>query len=121
MDFLKPAAMTNPNPVRETALAPDVEVAFRRWLQANQVPYNLGGRNDYDMRGFYQAAQRGEADSGVDPYDGRMHYPDRFKLPGHPTFSGESQHNPSKWPQWRDGRYLVDQRGQILYDAAQGE
>src|SRR5688500_8154489 len=70
------------------------EMAFRQWLQQNRVPCNPDAQqSDYDMRGFYQGIQQQNprAVSAVNPNDGRMHYPDRWKTPMHETFSADSQ------------------------------
>ena len=71
------------------------EPAFRKWVKDNKVPFDpdAKGPQDYDMRGFWKALQAGDekAKSGIDPNDGKLHYPDYWKTPYHETFSAESQ------------------------------
>lgn len=103
-----------------TQLAQPEEVAFRSWLQKNNVPFNLQqGVTDYDMRGFYKALMSGDprAKSAVDPNDSRMHYPDYWKTPYHATFSNESQWaDPAKAPRWNEKDQLVLPDGTVLFD-----
>ena len=104
---------------RETVLPPDAEQGFRQWVRDNRIPYDLSpeGRNDYDMRGYWR--DTGGTPGEVDPYDGRPHFPDSYKLPGNPTFSHESRFSLSKYSRWTpDGRYLVDANGDVVFDAA---
>lgn len=95
------------------------EFQFRNWLQQNNVPFNPeAGTTDYDMRGFYQAQQQGQPgiETGVNPNDNRMHYPDRFKTPMHQSFSNESQWAGPGAPQWVNDSQLAAPSGRILYD-----
>jgi hypothetical protein len=62
--------------------------------------------NDYDMHGFSRAyLESGPLGLGgkPDPNDGnRIHYPDTWKLPNHPSFSNESQYAVGPgFPEWR--------------------
>lgn len=102
-----------------TRLAPDYEMAFRQWVDRNQVPFNPQQANsDYDMRGFYQALrnQNPLAASAIDPNDQRMHYPDYWKTPYHETFSGESKFAAPLAPQWNAQDQLINPYGRILFD-----
>lgn len=76
-----------------TPLNPVDEMAFRQWVQQNNVPFdpNAAG-SDYNMRAFYQRLQGGDprATTAVNPDDNRIHYPDTWKTPSHETFSNES-------------------------------
>ena len=96
------------------------EMAFRQWLQENNVPFNPDATTpqDYDMRGFYRALREQQpiARSAIDPNDNRMHYPDYFKTPLHETFSNESQFAPEDAPHWNDKDQLVTVGGRILFD-----
>ena len=96
------------------------EMAFRVWLQQNNVPFNPDAKEpqDYDMRGFYRAMQQQQpiAKSAIDPNDNRLHYPDFFKTPIHETFSNESQFAPEDAPRWNDRDQLVTVGGRILFD-----
>lgn len=100
-------------------LAPLEEMAFRSWVQQNNVPFNpQSGVSDYDMRGFYKALQAGDprATSAVNPNDNRMHYPDHWKTPYHQTFSQDSQWAGPVAPRWNEQDQLVSPGGRILHD-----
>jgi hypothetical protein len=102
-----------------TPLDPGQEMLFRQWVAHNKVPFDPDARGlqDYDMRGFWLGLQQQnpKAQAAVDPNDSRLHYPDYWKTPAHPTFSNESQWAPVGAPQWNDQDQLV-QGGRILYD-----
>ncbi len=121
------AALLNPNlagrqPAASfnTQLNPLEEMAYRQWVQQNQVPTNPDATapQDYDMRGFYQGLQQGnpKAQSAIDPNDSRMHYPDFWKTPAHETFSNESQWAPANAPAWNEQDQLISQGGRVLFD-----
>lgn len=96
------------------------EMAFRQWLRDNNVRFNPDvPSSDYDMRGFWQATQRGDplAASAVNPNDQRMHYPDYWKTPEHHTFSSESQWATPETPSWM-GDKLVSPYGRVMFDEA---
>lgn len=95
------------------------EFQFRNWLQQNGVPFDPNAKTtDYDMRGFYQAAQQQQPNmqASVNPNDNRMHYPDRFKTPQHQSFSNESQWAGPGAPQWIDDARLAAPNGRIVFD-----
>jgi hypothetical protein len=95
------------------------EMAFRQWVTQNRVPFNADAPvTDYDMRGFYQGLQQQNprATSAVNPNDGRMHYPDRWKTPLHQTFSADSQWATPVAPRWNEQDQLVSPGGRILFD-----
>lgn len=95
------------------------EVAFRKWVQQNNVPFDAAAPlTDYDMRGFYSALQRGDprAMSAVNPNDNKMHFPDFWKTPYHETFSSESQWAAPVAPQWNSLDQLVAPSGRIRFD-----
>lgn len=98
------------------------EFQFRQWLQQNQVPFNPNaGATDYDMRGFYQAAQQQQPgiSTQVNPNDNRVHYPDRFKTPMHQSFSNESQWAGPNAPQWVNDSQLAAPSGRVVFDERQ--
>jgi hypothetical protein len=104
-----------------TELSETEEKAFRNWLKQNKVPFNPDEKlQDYDMRGFYKSLQSGSgnAQSGVNQFDGQMHYTDQFKTPYHETFSRESMFATPDAPYWEDDRYLKDKDGNVLFDQA---
>src|SRR4051812_6191109 len=81
----QPSLATIGNSVRQlpsgynTQLPMMDEFQFRNWLAQNKVPFDpQAGATDYDMRGFYQAQQQAQPgiETGVNPNDGLMHYPD---------------------------------------------
>lgn len=96
------------------------EMAFRQWVQKNNVPFDpsASAPQDYDMRGFYQGLKQQNpiAQSAIDPNDNRMHYPDYWKTPIHETFSNESQWAPASAPAWNEKDQLVSQGGRIVFD-----
>ncbi len=103
-----------------TALNPQSEIQFRAWLAANKVPFNANSAiNDYDMRGFWLALQSKDpaAVSAVNPYDKRIHYPDRWKTPYHETFSSESQWAKPGAPSWNKQDQLLMPSGQVVFDS----
>jgi hypothetical protein len=102
-----------------TQLQPLNEMAFRQWIQQNRVPFNPDAQqSDYDMRGFYQGLQQQNprATSAVNPNDGRMHYPDRWKTPLHETFSADSQWAGPVAPRWNEQDQLIAPSGRIIFD-----
>jgi hypothetical protein len=113
--YVAQGAPTNFN----TQLQPLDEMAFRQWVQQNNVPFNPNNAmQDYDMRGFYQGLQQQSprAQSAVNQNDGQMHYPDYWKTPYHQTFSGESQWAGPMAPRWNPQDQLVAPSGRILFD-----
>jgi hypothetical protein len=73
-----------------TPLSPADEAAYQAWGKQQAA---AGGRNsaadtyDYDMRGFWNAAQ------GNPQFADNGHAGDQFKKPNHPTFSTLSQYH----------------------------
>jgi hypothetical protein len=109
-----------------TELSPDQEKLFRQWVTENNVPYDINqpayspGNSDYDMRGWWLGMINGDphATSGIDPYDGKLHFTDYWKTPWHKLFSRESKYATQNAPYWEDNRYLKNNLGNILFDAA---
>lgn len=103
-----------------TTLNPQSEAQFRAWVAANKVPFNPNSAmSDYDMRGFWLALQAKDptAASAVNPYDNKIHYPDRWKTPYHETFSAESQWAKPGAPTWNKDDQLVLPSGQLVFDS----
>lgn len=82
----------------DTPLSPANETLYRMYEEGSG---RQGDTHDYDLRGAWQAVQRGD-------WKGKPgHLPDKWKKPNHPTFSDESQyhgvdgHEGGKWG--RDG------------------
>jgi hypothetical protein len=100
-----------------TQLAPLDEMRFRQWIQQKQVPWQDSPTSDYDMRGYYQALQKGDARAveTQSAFDGKMHFPDTWKTPNHKTFSNESMYALPTAPTWRGDR-LVNAMGGIVAD-----
>jgi hypothetical protein len=112
----------------QTPLDVPQEIAFRQWLDANQntPPIRYFDREepapDYDMRGFYTDPKR-DTLQGVNASDGQIHLNDKYKTPGHQTFSNESQYATPDAPRWsqtksptgQTGWTLVDKDGNTLY------
>lgn len=75
-------------------------LSFEQWR--SQLPQNLQGAQDYDLRGAY-AAHLAPAPNG--------HLPDDYKLPNHMTFSDDSrysnqQHQGGQWRQAPNGQWV---------------
>jgi len=56
----------------------------------NGVPQST----DYDMRGFFGGLMGLDqaAVGAINPNDNQMHFPDKWKLPNHPSFSTDSMY-----------------------------
>jgi hypothetical protein len=65
----------------------------------------------YDYRGFWKAMQDGNPLAVQSAKTG--HWPDLWKLPGHPNFSNESIYASADAPHWV-GDHLVDNKGNIV-------
>ncbi len=113
-----------PGATFNTPLDPGTEQFFRMWLAHNKVPFNPDATTpqDYDMRGFYQAAMQGnpKAQAAVDPNDRRIHYNDFWKTPSHETFGRESQWGSANGPVWNQQDQLLSQGGRVLFDDRAG-
>lgn len=102
-----------------TPLPAPVEQQFRGWVDQNHVPFDPNASvSDYDMRGFWQALQSQDprAMTGVNPNDGRLHYPDYWKTPYHRSFSAESQWAGPQAPRWNGADQLVTPDGRVVFD-----
>jgi hypothetical protein len=108
-------------PSYQTQLTPQQESQFRQWLVQNKVPFEVfDPKSSYDMRGFWLAMQRKDprARSSINPADKRMHYPDYWKTPYHPTFSNESQWAMKGAPKWNKQDQLVLPGGRVIFNGA---
>ncbi len=108
----------------QTVLPVGDEMRFRAWAHSNDVPFDPNAANpDYDMRGFYRAMATGDkgAQSAIDPIDGKLHYPDTYKFPSHPSFSAESKFAKPTAPRWDENDLLRDQFGRVIYDPRQAK
>jgi len=77
-------------PVKHTKLDPDREKLFQSWYKQTSKELGLDPDPDspahyYDYRGYYK-------ENGFAPMTKGQHFTDKYKLPGHPTFSEESQY-----------------------------
>lgn len=102
-----------------TPLTPQQTDQFHQWMHANHVPWNPNAPvHDYDMPGFWKAQQQGaHPQTGVNPFDHRLHFTDRFKTPYDTTFSNQSQYAKPSAPHWVGNRFLVNQDGTPVFDA----
>lgn len=64
---------------------PDERIAFERWAKANNVKDPYHPDQHYDYVGAFRAGQGRQKGS-------EGHFTDQFKLPGHETFSNESDY-----------------------------
>jgi hypothetical protein len=100
-----------------TPLSATEEPAFQNWLKTNQIPYKDEPQADYDMRGFYKAAQFGDprATQSLNAGDQQMHFPDTWKTPYHTGFSNESMYAPQSAPRWEED-VLKSAGGKVVSD-----
>ncbi len=110
--FNRPWAKAGPY---TTKLAPADEAKFQQWVKQNKVPWQDTPTSDYDMRGYWQAMQQGNATQQHSNFDGTMHYPDTWKTPYSGVFSRESMYATPEAPRWVGDR-LVTRHGQIVTD-----
>lgn len=74
-------------PIPKTRLSPAQDSTYQAWR--SQLPQPLQYEGDYDLRRLWLE------NPGIKP-SANMHFPDRYKLPNHPTFSNESMYfNPT--------------------------
>ncbi len=88
-------------PAERTALTPEEEVAFQRWVRENGITDLDHPDSRYDYRGFWKATK-----GRPHPPGSMEHFPDTFKQHGHPTFSQESQYSAGPWD---GGRWAGEQ------------
>jgi uncharacterized membrane protein YvbJ len=100
-----------------TQLPLEKEKAFMDWVKANKVPFNAQDKYpDYDMRGYYQSLQKGDAPkAAMNTTTKSLHYPDTYKTPYHESFSAESQWAASGAPTWK-GNKLVAPSGEVVFE-----
>jgi hypothetical protein len=102
-------------PYNENMLDPYQANLYDIWSKVDNVPQS----DDYDMEGYFNdVILKGKDQSSINPSDNRMHYPDTYKLPNHPTFSAQSKYYKKSMP-YRDwiGNLLVDfNSGKIVSD-----
>lgn len=82
-----------PQDPHRTQLSPSEEIQFQDWYKKISQQKRLAVSPDaseqyYDYRGFWK--------EGLTTPSGDDHFTDKFKQPGHPTFSDESQYSNDK-------------------------
>lgn len=97
-----------------TKLNPKEEFEFRRWYKTLADKKELNPNFDaeehyYDYRGFWKNEDR----YGILNGDSNVHFTDRYKKPGHPTFSNESIYSKGNtiggnWVQDKNGNWLFN-------------
>jgi hypothetical protein len=118
-NYARNSKWAKPGPYR-TDLG-DQEGAFRQWVKDNKVPFDPTeqGPTDYDMRGFWKAAQQGDprAQTAPNPNDGKIHYDDYWKTPYHQSFSNDSQWAQPNAPHWNDKDQLINSEdNSVVFD-----
>lgn len=117
--YLKPGVSTQTD--FRTKLSPEAEKKFQAYLKDHSDPKDLGRADgaDYDMRGWWAAAQRGDPRATLitSPDDGLKHRSDWWKTPYHQSFSVDSQWANHDAPRWH-GSQLVDSTGAVVHDDA---
>jgi len=82
-------------PMPKTTLKPEQEKSYQEWR--TKLPKNLQSEDNYNLRQLWLE------NPGIKP-SANMHFPDKYKLPNHPTFSSESMYfNPTN--QYMAGRW----------------
>jgi hypothetical protein len=118
------AQYAKPGPYN-TNLSEKEEGAFRSWVAAQKVPFDVTakGDTDYDMRGYWRAMQRRDpaAHTEENAYDGKPHFPDTFKTPLHKSFSNESIYARPNAPHWINDHQLADEHDRVVFDEARKE
>lgn len=101
-----------------TQLTPSEEAQFQQWVNHNNVPFDPSPQADYDMRGFWKAAQAGDprASTAINPNDGQIHFGDYWKTPYHESFSNESQWAAPGAPSWVNDSQLATPSGRVVFD-----
>lgn len=96
------------NPKYNTVLTPSEEDSFQKWYSQVSKYKGLSPNPDsegqyYDYRGYWKNEDRNGM-LGADPY---AHFIDKYKKPGHPTFSTESQYSSESTPggNWSQDEY----------------
>lgn len=97
-----------------TKLNPKEEFEFRQWYKTLADKKGLNPNFDaeehyYDYRGFWKNEDR----YGILNEDSNVHFTDRYKKPGHPTFSNESIYSKGNtiggnWVQDKNGNWLFN-------------
>ncbi len=73
-----------------TTLPPLMESQFRNWAGQNNIPFNMNGVQDYDMRGLFHGMMNGHPKAaGFDPSSGS--FPHFWTTPYASSFSSQSQ------------------------------
>lgn len=95
-----------------TTLPPEHEAQFRQWLKTNNIPFDPNAQlQDYDMRGYWLALQKGQTEKRAS----NLHFPDTYKTPADTTFSAESKYA-NKAPFVWKGNDLIDlSTGQTVF------
>lgn len=91
-----------------TRLNGDDEKKFSNWFSGYAESHDIDPDPDnpehyYDARGWWKEASNQERFSAAS--DPRAHLSDRFKMPGHPTFSEESKYHDPTHPETTGGRW----------------
>jgi len=84
---------------------PAEEAEFEQWLTRNDIKEPFHVDQHYDYVSAFRA--------GIDRDAENAHFPDTYKLPGHPTFSIESQYyKPGmKAGYWKGDEYIPIKNG----------
>ncbi len=102
-----------------TKLAPNEELMFQTWSYLNGVRDVDNPQSYYDYRGFWKALMTGDpvAVQGANTDDNTLHFPDKWKIPGHPSFSTQSQYyQPGTEGRIRVGDWMMDpETGKWMY------
>ena len=80
--------------------------SFEDWARRNQIREPNSPLHFYDNRAAWGAGVNRTPMIPMRPEFG--HFPDTYKLPGHPTFSEESIYAkpPLKWGRWKGDKFI---------------
>lgn len=99
----------------QTGLTDALERLFEKWVNSNDVPFDMAARLvDYDMRGYWLKTR------GKGWHQG-SHFPDTYKTPYDTTFSHESKYATKDNPfYWRGDRLIDIRDGSVVFAAGGG-
>lgn len=73
-------------PTEKTNLSPLEEALFKKWVADKKIGDSDSPESFYDYRGYWKdIASKG--DDATKMYDDGLHFTDKYKQHGHPTFS----------------------------------
>jgi len=91
----------------QTPLSPLQEILYKLWVERTGIRDADHPASKYDYRGYWKdLAMKGQ--SATSQMADGLHFTDRYKQHGHPTFSIESQYSAGPWDggRWRGEAFI---------------